>query len=223
MLWYASMLDASRLWSTSEPLKNEAMKNDTGLRLVDMRVDGGMTVNNLLMQMQVLWLSICYVNVWVFRILASEGHEGLEESKLFWLFVIYVHFQFPKFPTSWDIELWCQADALGMPVLRSKMAEATALGAALAAGLSVGFYHNKEQFWDNMKNIWKHMHPLCIAMPIIYLSYFIIIYRRCWISIDQCVQMLHTSHRHQVIRQSHFENTPNLNEDAFLHEAKYFR
>ena len=66
----------------------EAMKNDTGLRLVDMRVDGGMTVNNLLMQMQ--------------------------------------------------------ADALGMPVLRSKMAEATALGAALAAGLSVGFYHNKE-------------------------------------------------------------------------------
>jgi hypothetical protein len=36
-----------------------------------------------------------------------------------------------------------QADALGLPVLRSKMAEATALGAALAAGLSVGFYHNK--------------------------------------------------------------------------------
>eukprot|EP00435_Cladocopium_sp_Y103_P056992 s280_g19.t1 len=66
----------------------EAMKNDTGLRLVDMRVDGGMTVNNLLMQIQ--------------------------------------------------------ADALGLPVLRSKMAEATALGAALAAGLSVGFYHNKE-------------------------------------------------------------------------------
>lgn len=101
----------------------------------------------------------------MFRILASEGHEGLEESKLFWLFVIYVHFQFPKFPTYWDIEL-CEADALGMPVLRSKMAEATALGAALAAGLSVGFYHNKEQFWDNMKNIWKHMHryaSLCLS------------------------------------------------------------
>lgn len=31
-----------------------------------------------------------------------------------------------------------------MPVLRSKMSEATALGAALAAGLSVGFYPNKE-------------------------------------------------------------------------------
>ena len=31
-----------------------------------------------------------------------------------------------------------------MPVLRSKISEATALGAALAAGLSVGFYPNKE-------------------------------------------------------------------------------
>lgn len=40
-------------------------------------------------------------------------------------------------------------------------------------------------------------------------------------SVDQPVQMFHTSHRHQVIQQSHFENT--LNEDAFLNEAKYFR
>ena len=31
----------------------QAMKQDTGLHLLDMRVDGGMTVNNLLMQMQV--------------------------------------------------------------------------------------------------------------------------------------------------------------------------
>lgn len=30
----------------------EAMKKDTGLRMKDMRVDGGMTVNDLLMQMQ---------------------------------------------------------------------------------------------------------------------------------------------------------------------------
>ena len=28
------------------------MKQDTGLRILDMRVDGGMTVNSLLMQMQ---------------------------------------------------------------------------------------------------------------------------------------------------------------------------
>ncbi len=45
--------------SRMELENREAMKNDTGLRLVDMRVDGGMTVNNLLMQMQVLWLSVC--------------------------------------------------------------------------------------------------------------------------------------------------------------------
>ncbi|CAE7575561.1 glpK, partial [Symbiodinium pilosum] len=70
----------------------EAMKQDTGLRILDMRVDGGMTINNLLMQMQ--------------------------------------------------------ADILGMSVLRSKLAEATALGAALAAGLSVGFYEKKEVVTD---------------------------------------------------------------------------
>lgn len=70
----------------------EAMKQDTSLRLRDMRVDGGMTVNSLLMQMQ--------------------------------------------------------ADILGMSVLRSKLAEATALGAALAAGLSVGFYEKKEVVKD---------------------------------------------------------------------------
>jgi len=66
----------------------EAMKHDTGLNLRGMRVDGGMTMNNLLMQMQ--------------------------------------------------------ADFLGVDVLRSKMPEATALGAALAAGLGVGFYSKKE-------------------------------------------------------------------------------
>ena len=35
------------------PFPRQAMKQDTGLRILDMRVDGGMTVNNLLMQMQV--------------------------------------------------------------------------------------------------------------------------------------------------------------------------
>eukprot|EP00441_Pelagodinium_beii_P037544 CAMPEP_0197628692 /NCGR_PEP_ID=MMETSP1338-20131121/6886_1 /TAXON_ID=43686 ORGANISM="Pelagodinium beii, Strain RCC1491" /NCGR_SAMPLE_ID=MMETSP1338 /ASSEMBLY_ACC=CAM_ASM_000754 /LENGTH=637 /DNA_ID=CAMNT_0043199683 /DNA_START=34 /DNA_END=1947 /DNA_ORIENTATION=+ len=66
----------------------KAMQQDTGLSLGGMRVDGGMTMNNLLMQMQ--------------------------------------------------------SDFLGVDVLRSKMPEATALGAALAAGLSVGFYSKKE-------------------------------------------------------------------------------
>lgn len=66
----------------------EAMKHDTGLKPSAMRVDGGMTCNALLMQVQ--------------------------------------------------------ADLLGIDVLRSNMPEATALGAALAAGLSVGFYSKKE-------------------------------------------------------------------------------
>eukprot|EP00930_Biecheleria_cincta_P084581 TRINITY_DN74028_c0_g1_i1.p1 TRINITY_DN74028_c0_g1~~TRINITY_DN74028_c0_g1_i1.p1 ORF type:complete len:656 (-),score=117.90 TRINITY_DN74028_c0_g1_i1:217-1938(-) len=67
----------------------QAMNKDTGLKLGSMRVDGGMTVNNTLMQMQ--------------------------------------------------------ADFLGIPVHRSRAAEATALGAALAAGLGVGFWTKKEE------------------------------------------------------------------------------
>lgn len=66
----------------------QAMKNDTGLRLGNMHVDGGMTVNNFLMQLQ--------------------------------------------------------SDLLGVDVLRAKMPEATVLGAALAAGLAVGFYAKAE-------------------------------------------------------------------------------
>ncbi|CAJ1341836.1 unnamed protein product [Effrenium voratum] len=83
----------------------EAMQHDTGLKIKDMRVDGGMTVNNLLMQMQ--------------------------------------------------------ADFLGMEVLRSKMAEATALGAALAAGLSVGFYDKKETVRDMIQKAggYEHFKP----------------------------------------------------------------
>lgn len=66
----------------------EAMKQDTGLRLEAMRVDGGMTVNGLLMQVQ--------------------------------------------------------ADLLGVTVMRAKMPEATAMGAAVAAGLGIGFWSKAE-------------------------------------------------------------------------------
>eukprot|EP00927_Polykrikos_kofoidii_P016097 TRINITY_DN17226_c0_g1_i1.p1 TRINITY_DN17226_c0_g1~~TRINITY_DN17226_c0_g1_i1.p1 ORF type:complete len:634 (+),score=106.94 TRINITY_DN17226_c0_g1_i1:81-1982(+) len=65
----------------------EAMERDTGIKPVCMRVDGGMTVNNLLMQIQ--------------------------------------------------------ADLLGCEIHRPRMAEATALGAAFAAGLAV-------KFWDRV-------------------------------------------------------------------------
>jgi glycerol kinase len=62
----------------------EAMTEDTGIPLTELRTDGGMVVNDLLMQFQ--------------------------------------------------------ADILGVPVVRPAVAETTALGAAYAAGLAVGFW-----------------------------------------------------------------------------------
>ena len=61
-----------------------AMERDAGLKLTELRVDGGATANNLLMQIQ--------------------------------------------------------ADLLGVPVVRPKVLETTALGAAYLAGLAVGFW-----------------------------------------------------------------------------------
>jgi glycerol kinase len=62
------------------------MESDAGIRLSELRVDGGATANNLLMQFQ--------------------------------------------------------ADILGVPVIRPKVAETTALGAAYLAGLAVGYWRN---------------------------------------------------------------------------------
>lgn len=67
----------------------EAMEKDCGVPLPDLRVDGGMVQNALLMQFQ--------------------------------------------------------ADILGCAVLRPRIAETTALGAAYAAGLSVGFFKNTDE------------------------------------------------------------------------------
>ena len=69
-------------WQTREVL--DAMNADSGVPLTALKVDGGMVVNELLMQFQ--------------------------------------------------------ADVLGVPVIRPKVAETTALGAAYAAGLAVGFW-----------------------------------------------------------------------------------
>ena len=44
-----------------------------------------------------------------------------------------------------DSLLQFQADILGLPVVRSKIAETTALGAAYLAGLAVGFWKDKSQ------------------------------------------------------------------------------
>jgi len=42
-----------------------------------------------------------------------------------------------------------QADVVGVPVIRPKVAETTALGAAYAAGLAVGYWHDKEDLRVN--------------------------------------------------------------------------
>ena len=73
----------------------EVMREDSGIRLAELRVDGGASANNLLMQFQ--------------------------------------------------------ADILRVPVLRPKVVETTALGAAYLAGLAVGFWKDKadvEKAWQ---------------------------------------------------------------------------
>ena len=71
----------------------DAMVEDSGVRLETLKVDGGATVNNLLMQLQ--------------------------------------------------------ADILGVPVVRPVVAETTALGAAYAAGLAVGFWTDTDSLRRN--------------------------------------------------------------------------
>jgi glycerol kinase len=74
-------------WQTREVL--DAVRDATGLELTELKVDGGMTADELLMQLQ--------------------------------------------------------ADALGIPVVRPRVTETTALGAAFAAGLACGFWSGREE------------------------------------------------------------------------------
>jgi glycerol kinase len=79
-------------WQTREVL--DAMESDSGVKLKELKVDGGMVYNELLMQFQ--------------------------------------------------------ADCLQVPVIRPKVAETTALGAAYAAGLAVGFWSS----YDDLRQNW---------------------------------------------------------------------
>jgi glycerol kinase len=91
-------------WQTKEVV--DAMNADSGVALTALKVDGGMTGNDLLMQFQ--------------------------------------------------------ADVLGVPVIRPKVAETTALGAAYAAGLAVGFWAEIEDLranWGIDKQWEPHMDP----------------------------------------------------------------
>lgn len=73
----------------------DAMNADSGVALTELKVDGGMVANELLMQFQ--------------------------------------------------------ADQLGVEVIRPEVAETTALGAAYAAGIAVGFWNGE----DDVRNNWK--------------------------------------------------------------------
>jgi len=73
----------------------DAVNADSGVPLTELKVDGGMTANHLLMQFQ--------------------------------------------------------ADLLGVPVIRPAVAETTALGAASAAGLAVGFWQNLDELRGNWR------------------------------------------------------------------------
>jgi glycerol kinase len=73
----------------------DAMQNDSGVPPVELRADGGMAANDLLMQFQ--------------------------------------------------------ADVLGIPVVRPSIVETTALGAAYAAGLAVGFWRD----FDHLRRSWR--------------------------------------------------------------------
>jgi glycerol kinase len=48
-----------------------------------------------------------------------------------------------------DLLMQFQADILSVPVIRPKVAETTALGAAYAAGLAVGFWKNFDELRAN--------------------------------------------------------------------------
>ena len=48
-----------------------------------------------------------------------------------------------------DLLMQIQADVLGVPVIRPRVAETTALGAAYAAGLAVGFWKNTDEMRAN--------------------------------------------------------------------------
>jgi glycerol kinase len=71
----------------------DAMSRDSGVAITELRIDGGMVVNELLMQFQ--------------------------------------------------------SDLLGVPVVRPRVIETTALGAAYAAGLAVGYWQSTEQIAAN--------------------------------------------------------------------------
>jgi glycerol kinase len=53
--------------------------------------------------------------------------------------------------TANELLMQLQADAIGMPVVRPRVIETTALGAAYAAGLAVGFFSGEEELRERWR------------------------------------------------------------------------
>ena len=81
------------IYDTDSAAQAERIINDSGVKLAELKVDGGMTMNDTLMQFQ--------------------------------------------------------ADQLGVDVVRPVVAETTALGAAYAAGIAVGYWNGEQDVIDN--------------------------------------------------------------------------
>jgi glycerol kinase len=60
-----------------------------------------------------------------------------------------------------NLLLQFQADILGVPVIRPRITETTALGAACLAGLAVGFWRDEEE----LASLWQSEHRFEPAMP----------------------------------------------------------
>ena len=74
-----------------------------------------------------------------------------------------------------------QADMMGVPVIRPKNLELTALGAALLAGLAIGFWKNKEE----ITSYWMEERRFIPSMP----QEKVIAYRSKWEKAVHCAKI----------------------------------
>jgi glycerol kinase len=60
-----------------------------------------------------------------------------------------------------ELLMQIQADQLGVPVIRPKVAETTSLGVAYAAGLAVGFWKDQHELLSNWQQdkVWMPLGP----------------------------------------------------------------
>ncbi|CAG9116309.1 unnamed protein product [Plutella xylostella] len=112
----------------------EAMNKDCGVPLAKLHVDGNMTSNELLMQLQADLIGIPVLRVGGQKQASSEFLElsGKWAARLLEAAGCNV--------TSNELLMQLQADLIGIPVLRANAWDMTALGVAMAAGNAAGVW-----------------------------------------------------------------------------------